>query len=269
MRRSVWLAAVLTLTLAAVALADSVTKTDGTVVEGEITHEDDVSVTIKCKLGELKVPKDEIAKVERTPKYDPDPELEEIKKDSLKVLEEIRKKCDDAKLAGKAKAVSAIEDQIRAWSLKVANEGRAVPQPVASPAKLPGVDYEEFIDGYNKLGEGQTEAQAERARAEYLKKFDGKTTRFTGSLLEAKDDPVTSWDMKTSKQITTPRLYLTLRPESGTATRYFWAFSKSDIEKLSKAPIGSTVVVEGKLHTSGPQAQTLIWDPKYTVVPAK
>jgi hypothetical protein len=73
------------------ALADTVTKTDGTVIEGEILTEANDSVTIKCKLGEVKIPLAEVRKVEHTPHYDPDPDFEAARAATIKALETPRR----------------------------------------------------------------------------------------------------------------------------------------------------------------------------------
>lgn len=263
--RKLLLPCVLVLLLAAVALADTVTKTDGTVIDGDVTAEDDASVTIKCKLGELKIPKSDVATVERTPvapPYDADAALEELKKDVLKLLDEIRSKSADAKLAGKAKAAGALVDQVKAWSLSKVDTAGGKPK-----AESKALNYDDFLDGWDAVCAPptlMTGVQLERGKVEFLKKHDGKAVRFSGELLDAVDSPETTWDIKGQRSVTTPRLAITVKSSRRALT--FYVFVKSEVDHLAQAPKGTKVAVDGKLNTKGGGAEALfVWETKFSV----
>lgn len=190
MRRA-WLAgAILALTYVGVALADTITKTDGTVIEGEVVSEDADSVTIKCKLGELKIPLSEVAKVSKGPRYDADAALAELKAATLAKLREIEAACEDAQLPKKAKAAFDLEGQVRAWSLSPtpASPQAAPSSPPAVTEKPPvrpgwaGLELGKTVERWYKVQDdarkqGLTTAQMQKALDAVGEETEGKIAR--------------------------------------------------------------------------------------------
>jgi hypothetical protein len=126
------------------------------------------------------------------------------------------------------------------------------------------LDYDEFLDGYNRIGQSgdMTQAQTDAARLEYLKRFDGKSCRYVGTLVEARNEQIPRWDG--SRNVTVTQLRLDLRNERHTFNGAI-ATDKREIEKLSKAPKGSIITMDGKLHTTDQSYPLAVWEAHYAV----
>lgn len=176
----------LVVVLMGVALADTITKTDGTVIEGDVVAEDEGSVTIKCKLGELKIDRAEIAKLTKGSKYDAEGALLALKADTLAKLHQIESSCEDAAMPKKARAAFDLQTQVRAWTLTpvAATAPAEGARPPASPAsdQWKGLEWAKTLERIGRIRvDGSrnkvTSVQMQKSIDAIAAETDGKVAR--------------------------------------------------------------------------------------------
>lgn len=248
------LAAVVALGLmAGAAIADTVTKTDGTVIEGDVTAETDDSVTIKCKLGVLTIPRADVAKVERAAVYDAESDLDAVKVYAAKELAEIAQKCDAAKQTAKAKAARALAEQVRAWTLE--------PKPAAGEKKPAGAktpDKDAFRAVWNKWNLTTrdvtlTDVQRQKALDAFRREQEGKRFVIAMRVTDVRRDD----DYATGA----PRAQVTGEIWPTTLTTLYFS-DAGDVARLEKVAKGSTINFDVILTCSPTTAEPLFQEPR-------
>lgn len=91
----------------AIALADTVTKKDGTKIEGKITEQNDAGVTIETPLGQIKIPKSDVKSVEvgKTAAEQFTDKWSEVDRADADALLDLARWCEENKLSREAKKV--------------------------------------------------------------------------------------------------------------------------------------------------------------------
>jgi hypothetical protein len=272
--------ALVLLALVGVARADFITKKDGTVIEGEVTHRDESRVVVTLKDGTVvDIPR---SAIERITKERPDPN---------------RKTPDPGPMPPAAPKTppTAEPDPKPAESTPAEVDSSTPPSeplrpsvaPVATATKPRVVkkdgppDYEDLLAEYMRLPD-------EPSKQAFVKKYDKKGCRLTATLLEMREGTITmtigSRDDPDGMKIEVPCLRLKVQTAHGAVSEGYPVYINkllsvpkagetprcdlTDINKMKKAPRGSTIFIDGKI-LAGRNPPMALCDPKYSFTPPK
>lgn len=174
-------------------LGDEIKKKDGTVLEGEIVAEDDDSVTIKHRLGEIKVSKTDIDVVTRGDSASTD--LEKLKAETVAKLRELAERAARDQKKDAEKALRQLMEDVKAWSTRPRPPKKEKADEPTAPAtdekdKKPKASAADFVTVCEKLkkiwGDSKmTEVQRQKAAETYSQQMNGKPVRATVIVDEA------------------------------------------------------------------------------------
>lgn len=258
MRKAI--AAALVVAFAAVALADTIKRKDGSVVEGEITSEDDESVTIKHRLGDITIKRADIESIERKPLAESmEGKLEAIKKDVVAKLWDL---AVEAEKAGKKDAARALREnatEASQWSTRPRRQKpEEDPKPDEATKERP-LDFAKTADKWKRardtVGASGTKLQRDEALEEHLATIRGKPVRATCKLIEAERGVRPGGGGKAGAFASFEVV--------GTAQRFQRVLfeDEADVARVAKMKKGDTVVIEGVLGGSATNATLWIDNP--------
>ena len=271
----------LVLALVAVARADFIIKKDGTVIEGEVTHRDESRVTVTQADGTVvEIPRGAVEKITKTR---PDPKRPEP---SPPAEPKIEPKADPPAPAVTEPAPAEVDSTTNAAPARPDTSARPDPAPVASATKpkvrKDGIlDYEELLLEYSRIGD-------EAGKRAFLKKYDKKTCRMTVTLLEMQEGTIpmtvgTREDPEAMK-LEVPCLRLKVQTSHGATSEGYPVYINkllgipkpgeaprcdlTDINRMKKAPKGSTVFIDGRILAASNPPMALC-DPRYSFTPPR
>jgi hypothetical protein len=165
------LIAALTAVPAAIVIADTVTKKDGSKIEGKIVEQNDEMVTIETPLGQIKIPRSDIRTIEsgKTSAELFKDKWEEVDRSDADALLDLARWCEENKLSREAKKV------YREIVEKVDPDHDAANRALGN-VKVDGEwKTKAEVDAEKKAAaEAEKKAKAEKAKADKNKKPTGK-----------------------------------------------------------------------------------------------
>lgn len=209
------------------AIADEIVKKDGTKLEGEVIEEDDDSVTIRHKLGDIKVPRADITTVTKKSRVDVEAELETIKRETCAKLETLAQAAEGAGKAAEAKAIRATAEAVTKWTSKP-KKGEDPPAPKTG-------DFTKAVEKIKKLREDNklTDAQRQKAYDEAKEASNGRLAKVWIRMSEV------------VKGGYGDRSSYTLTGSAGPVEVSVQISDPDDIDKLGTLKRGSMVQIEG------------------------
>lgn len=237
-----------------VALADEIKKKDGTVLQGEIVAEDADTVTIKAKHGEAKIPRADIASIEKKalPKKD-DPakagpkdiaaELEKIKKETAEKLAVLAKEAASQNKKDEAQSLEGLAAGVRTWTLTdlrvEAIKGKATVMAL----------HHKWIE-LEKSNKDLSIGEKKKIYADYLAELESKKVILAAKVLE-----VRIFTDRRAKADVTCQIFdevgVGFRDEAGRArdetSGTIWFLDDDSATRLKSITPGSMIYVEAKL----------------------
>lgn len=233
MRKTSVAAAIAVVLFAGSAIADEVKKKDGTVLEGEIIAEDDDSVTIKHRLGEIKIPRKEVESIEKKPVKSVEADLDKIKKTTMDKLDALAKEAEKGNRKDAAKAIREIIEDVKNWSTTPRADKT---EKTNEEKKKTPTDYAIAAGRFGKVNSDTklTDLQRQKAQEVLRDEYEGKPVKAAVKVTEI--TPVADGSAQ-------------VRGTVGTYEVLISFFDPDDVTKLGKTKRGATLSVEGVFHT--------------------
>lgn len=222
--------------LAAVTQAAEIHKTDGTVIEGEIVSESESSITVRMRLGEVTIPRSEIATIERDAPASSEHELILLRDQTLERLQALAREADAAGRGKDAQALREIIHEVERWTLTRQESGEGAERP-APPRVQPPPKPLDFARVRARIASLQADSRSTDAVVgAYLDEVHNQPGRGRVEVLESKTGYKGA-------------LIMTCKLDS---FKVNVTFSDPDqIERALRIRKGSSILVEGTIRTRG------------------
>jgi hypothetical protein len=225
------------LLFASIAGAAEVKKKDGGVIEGEIVAEDETSVTIRQRLGEVKIPKAEVESIDRTAPPGVALELERLKTEAIERLETLATSAAARGTEDEARALHELARSVAGWSLADAEPKREAAKEGSGPKDPLPPKVQDFEKVRDKIAALRADPRATKAAVDkYLDDMNGQPGRAT---------------VKVSDVARGSGGVVIVSGTLGAHAVHVTFTDPDESTKALRAKKGSTIAVQGSIRTRG------------------